>query len=148
MKKILLIAVSTVYIFASNGYSTKAEWLMDINDTDKRFEAIQKQFRGFDTAMMEVGYRYEETKKAITSKNYPLAEYHWDKLKVAVDNGIIRRSARKESVNSFLFGGVWQDLKRVLKTPNEKAVNDAFAVIRPTCNGCHEDQKVGFIKVD
>lgn len=147
-KLVFLLLASFATLVASNAYSTKSEWLMDVNDTDKRFELIQKQLRGFDTAMTEVGYRYEETKKAISKQNYALAEYHWDKIKVAVDNGVVRRPARKEALESFFLNGIWVEVKSALSKRNKKAVNAVFPQVKPICNACHESQKVGFIVIE
>ncbi|MGE0738330.1 hypothetical protein [Sulfurimonas sp.] len=58
MKKIITSVAFATYIFASqNGYSTHSSWLMNINSTKGRFMAVEEQLRGFDTAMVEVGYR-------------------------------------------------------------------------------------------
>ncbi len=65
MKKIITSVAFATYIFASqNSYSTHSSWLMNINSTDGRFIAIEEQLRGFDTAMVEVGHRYEALKKS------------------------------------------------------------------------------------
>lgn len=128
-------------------YSTSANWLVDLNTTPAQMEAIQKQFRGFDTAMMEVGYRFEATKKAIQEGNYPLASYHWDKIKTAIDNGTIRRPARKSSAETLFLEGIYPQFRDALRTHDSAEINRLFEQVRPSCNACHLDQKVGFIIV-
>ena len=71
-KLLILIFLSNAVLAMQNNYSTSSQWLMDMDVVDDRFRAIQKQFRGFDTAMMEVGYRYEAIKKALFLHNYDL----------------------------------------------------------------------------
>ncbi len=111
-------------------------------------EAIQKQLRGFDTAMVEVGYRYEATKKAIHQGNYPLASYHWEKIKTAIDNGVIRRPARKSSAEAFFLEGLYPQFRDALRTNDTTKINNLFDQVKATCNACHIDQKVGFIRID
>jgi len=144
--KTLLLFLSLPLLSAE--YSTASNWLIDLNTTSVQMEAIQKQFRGFDTAMLEVGYRYEATKKAIRAENYPLASYHWDKIKTAMDNGIIRRPARKESTEAFFFQVIHPQLRDALLSRDSTKINRLFEQVSPSCNACHTDQKVGFIVVE
>ena len=53
MKQLIFIALTALSLHGDN-YSTTSNWLIDLNTTPTQMEAIQKQFRGFDTAMMEV----------------------------------------------------------------------------------------------
>lgn len=128
-------------------YSTTSNWLVDLNATPTQMEAIQKQFRGFDTAMIEVGYRYEAIKKAVRMGNYLLASYHWDKIKIAIDNGAIRRPARKLSAEIFFLEKIYPQFRNALHTNNNTKINEVFEQIKLSCNTCHSDQKVGFIVI-
>lgn len=147
MKQLILIALTALSLYGAS-YSTSSNWLIDLNATPTQMEAIQKQFRGFDTAMMEVGYRYEATKKAIKQGNYPLASYHWEKIKTAIDNGTIRRPARKSSAEAFFLEGIYPQFRDALRTNNTTKIHALFEQVKPSCNGCHTDQKIGFIVVD
>lgn len=146
MKYLFLIATTLLSLYGAE-YSTSSSWLIDLNSTPAQMEGIQKQFRGFDTAMMEVGYRFEATKKAIDEGNYPLASYHWEKIKTAMDNGTIRRPARKESSNLFFLDSIHPTFSEVLKSGNTLKIRSAFTTVKSACNACHVDQKVGFIIV-
>ena len=68
-------------------------WLLDAdNDTD-RFKKLQIYLRGFDQPMQEVGQRYLAFYEAIKERNWGLADYHWDKIKVAINGGLMKRPA-------------------------------------------------------
>lgn len=145
MKKfILLLALPLL----GAEYSATSNWLIDLNATSAQMEAIQKQFRGFDTAMLEVGHRYEATKKAIHQGNYPLAAYHWEKIKTAIDYGVMRRPTRKMASEVFFLNGIYPEVRNALVSGDSKQIHRTFESVRHTCNGCHADQKVGFIVVE
>ncbi|DAB41083.1 MAG TPA: hypothetical protein CFH81_01945 [Sulfurovum sp. UBA12169] len=149
MKFFIVLTMSMIALFASdNGYSTKANWLMDINSTDSRFEAVQEQFRGFDTAMMEVEYRYKSIKKALEGKNYELALYHWQKIKTAIENGYIRRPIRKEASQNYFLNKTFKEFQDSLESKNSAKIEKRFSYVKDYCNACHMDQKVGFIVVE
>lgn len=144
----MLIMTASILFASDNGYSTKANWLMDINSTNGRFEAVQEQFRGFDTAMMEVGYRYESVKKALDEKNYDLAIYHWQKIKSAIQNGYIRRPIRKEASQNYFLNKTFKEFQDSLESKNSAKIEKRFSYVKDYCNACHMDQKVGFIVVE
>ena len=149
MKKIIISVAFATYIFASqNGYSTHSSWLMNINSTEGRFMAVEEQLRGFDTAMVEVGYRYEALKKALSSHNYELADYHLEKIKTAIELGYIRRSARKEASQNYFLNSVYKEFQEALKTKNDTMIINSFDNLKNSCNACHVNQKVGFIVIE
>ncbi|DAB27461.1 MAG: hypothetical protein A2513_09485 [Sulfurimonas sp. RIFOXYD12_FULL_33_39] len=143
----MLIMTAAVLFASDNGYSTKSNWLMDIDSANGRFEAVQKQFRGFDTAMMEVGYRYESVKKAVDEKNYELALYHWQKIKTAMQNGYVRRPAREEASRIYFLDNTYEEFKKMLVSQNDTKIEERFSYVKDSCNACHINQKVGFITV-
>ncbi|MCX6052444.1 MAG: hypothetical protein NTZ60_08000 [Campylobacterales bacterium] len=148
MKLVLFLLFIGLFALYGASYSTSANWLVELNTTSVQMEAIQKQFRGFDTAMMEVGYRYAATKKAMSEGNFSLASYHWDKIKTAIDNGTIRRPARKSSSEIFFLDGIYNEFRDALQSKNSVKINQIFTQVAPLCNACHNDQKVGFIVID
>ena len=76
------------------------EW---IKGTDQeKLNKIEKQFRGFDMAMVETGYRYQELYWAGQDKNWEYAGYQLEKIKVAIENGLERRPKRAKSAEYFL----------------------------------------------
>ncbi|MGE3612829.1 MAG: hypothetical protein AB7G20_05075 [Sulfurimonas sp.] len=149
MKKIITSVAFATYIFASqNGYSTHSSWLMNINSTKGRFMAVEEQLRGFDTAMVEVGYRYEALKKALSFRNYELADYHLEKIKTAIELGYIRRPARKDASQKYFLNSVYKEFQEALKTKNDTMIINSFDNLKNSCNACHVNQKVGFIVIE
>src|SRR5688572_16080546 len=57
-------------------------WLEDANTDADRFRKIEIFARGFDLPMWEVGARYKGVYNAIQDRNWELADYHWDKIRV------------------------------------------------------------------
>ena len=146
MKSLLFCMVASLSLYAGND-STTSSWLIDLNSTPAQMEAIQKQFRGFDTAMIEVGYRYEATKKAVQEGNYPLASYHWEKIKTAIDNGTIRRPTRKGSAETFFLSSLHPAFAELLRSHDSSKIRAMFPAVKSACNACHSDQNVGFITI-
>src|SRR6187455_2295229 len=56
------------------------DWLVGAPDA-ARFALLQRQLRGFDQPMWEVGERFERVHAALKRGNYPLATYHWEKIR-------------------------------------------------------------------
>ena len=148
MKKIfLLILLSFSYLLAENNYSTKSNWLIDTKSDDQKFNKIQKQLRGFDLAMVEVGYRFNSFYFAIKDKNYDLAHYQLDKIKKAIENGIQRRPKRKDNSKTMFLDTQYNTMKKVLNEKDEKHIFKEYERTKQLCNACHTAEKVPFIKV-
>jgi len=148
MKYLLAILLSTsCYLSAANNYSTKSNWLLDTNTTELKFKAIQKQFRGFDQAMIEVGYRFNSFYFAIKDKNYDLAHYQWDKIKKAIENGIIRRPKRAQNSKSMFLDTQYNSMKEALNSKDDKRIWKTYESSKMICNACHVSEKVPFIEV-
>lgn len=144
----MFAVVISVLFSSGNGYATSSNWLMQIDKNDEKFSVIQKQFRGFDTAMMEVGYRYDAIKKALEAKNYELAHYHLEKIKLSIENGYVRRPARKEASQNFFLSTTYEEFKKALELKNDVQIVNKFNDVKNSCNACHINQNVGFINVE
>jgi len=149
MKKSAILVVSLLFsgLLAENIYSTTSEWLMLQKGTDARFKSIQKQLRGFDLAMVEVGYRFNEFYFALKDKNYDLAEYHWDKIKKAIENGIIRRPKRAMNSKTMFLDTQYFMMKKALKSKDAKQIWKQYEKTKVVCNACHNAERVPFINV-
>ncbi len=148
MKSILIILLlSFSSLIAQNSYSTKSEWLLDTKSDTQKFKKIQKQFRGFDLAMVEVGYRFNSFYFALKDKNYDLANYQWDKIKKSIENGIQRRPKRTQNTKAIFLDTYYDQMKEVLATKDEKKIWTKYENTKRVCNACHSAEKVPFIKV-
>jgi len=144
---LLLILITSSYILAENSYSTKSNWLMETNSSEAKFQKIEKQFRGFDLAMVEVGYRFNSFYFAIQDENYPLANYQWDKIKKAIENGTERRPARKHNSKIMFLDTGYKNMKEALAKKDKKLITKEYSRVKQSCNACHIAERVPFIEV-
>lgn len=119
------------------------DWLLDAPDDTERFKLLQRYLRGFDQPMWEVGYRYEGMYDALKRDNYKLAVYHWDKIKTTIENGYLKRPARRANADALLFNsGVHAGVKAALESGDKAKAWEAFAKARATCMACHDAEKL------
>jgi len=87
------------------------DWLLSAKDDAARFEALQKQLRGFDQPMWEVGERFERLHGALLRGNHALAAYHWEKIRTTIENGIAKRPKRAANAKALFLDPVWGRLR-------------------------------------
>ncbi len=143
----LLLLLSSSWLLAQNNYSTTSNWLLVTKTDAQKFKAIQKQFRGFDLAMVEVGYRFNSFYFAIKDKNYDLANYQWDKIKKAITNGTHRRPKRKTNSEVMFLNTRYKTMKTALTKKNDKLIWKEYSQVKQSCNACHVAERVPFIIV-
>jgi hypothetical protein len=120
-------------------------WITDAPSDAERFERIQRYLRGFDQTMHEVGERYESIYDALEAENYDLALYHWEKIKVTIDNGLMKRPARKANAEALLLDTTWENTRKAFASRDKERAWQGFELARRTCMACHEAEKVGFV---
>ncbi len=148
MKIILIISIIFFCnLFAENNYSTKSNWLLETKTNEQKFKKIQKQFRGFDLTMVEVGYRFNSFYFAIKDKNYDLAHYQLDKIKKAIENGTERRPKRKKNSETMFLNAQYKAMDKALSTKNLQQIQKEYINTKQLCNACHIAEKVPFIHV-
>ena len=148
MKITLLISmIFFSNLFAQNNYSTTSNWLLETKGDKQKFTKIQKQFRGFDLAMVEVGYRFNSFYFAIKDKNYDLAHYQLDKIKKAMKNGVERRPKRMKNTKSMFLNKQYKAMDKALSTKDSLLIKKEYINTKQLCNACHVAERVPFIKV-
>lgn len=135
--------------FACNQHADKEKlaqgnWI--IGTEQEKLKTIERQFRGFDIAMIETGYRYQELYWAGQDQNWEYANYQIDKIRIAIENGLVRRPKRVESASIFL-DGILPEMKKAIKTEDSAVFNKAFNRLTANCNSCHSMENVSFFKV-
>lgn len=138
-----------VILFACNGRDeNKASgtdgWLK--GDENQKLETIAKQLRGFDMAMVETGYRYQELYWAGKDENWEYASYQAEKIKVAIENGLERRPKRAESAQNFLNVAL-PEIDRAIASKDTAQFTQAFAALTANCLACHALEKVAYVTV-
>ena len=113
---------------------------------DEKFEAVAAQLRGFDMAMVETGYRYNELYWAAQDSNWGYADYQAGKIRTAIENGLKRRPLRAKSAETFLTI-VLPDVQNAIKQRDATLLRQRLGSLRSTCNSCHEAEKVEFVQV-
>jgi hypothetical protein len=114
--------------------------------TNEKFETVAAQLRGFDMAMVETGYRYNELHWAAQDSNWGYAEYQAGKIRTAIENGLKRRPKRAKSAETFLTT-VLPAVEDAIKQRDAKLLKERMGPLRSTCNSCHKDEQVEFIQV-
>ena len=112
---------------------------------EERFQRIQKYLRGFDQPMWEVGERYEKLFEALVRGNFELASYHWAKIKLTIENGTMKRPARRASADEFLLIGRWKSVNEALGSGDRATAWGGFEAARDSCMACHEAEGVGYM---
>ena len=121
------------------------DWLLSANSDEERFRLLQKQLRGFDQPMWEVGERFQRLHDALTRGNYELASYQWEKIQTTIENGIVKRPARAENAEALFLKPVWKDVDVELRSGDPKRAWAAFDRAKTACQGCHAAEKVAYM---
>jgi len=127
----------------SNG-NAQGKWIK--GSDQEQLNTIEKQFRGFDLAMVETGYRYQELYWAGQDENWEYADYQLEKIKVAIENGFERRPLRAKSAEHFMQE-ILPEMKRVLEKRDTASFNQGFQLLTANCNSCHALEDVSFFNV-
>lgn len=121
-----------------------AAWLLS-GTNDERFARVAKHLRGFDTAMVETGYRYGELYWAGQDDNWDFARYQLEKLRTAVGNGVERRPKRARSALALDVALV--SLEEAIVLRDAVAFRGRFDALTSACNTCHEQERAPFVHV-
>lgn len=144
--KSILVYTFILFVATSCNQKTQNEGLTWLNLSDnEKFKVIEKQFRGFDKTMMEVGYRYNELYWAGEDQNWELAKYHIEKIEHSIKLGTERRPKRRE--NAQMIFPVLSDLRTHVDSKKQQAFRENFKILRQTCNACHHAENVSYFNV-
>jgi hypothetical protein len=121
-------------------------WLKQL-PPDKQIDAIDRQFRGFDMAMVEVGYRYTEMYIAAIEGNWDYALYTGEKIAWAIQNGFERRPKRRANAEAIFFREIYPAVLDAIKKKDIALFKERFDTLRHACNACHTAEKVPFIQI-
>lgn len=129
---------------AKENDATQGNWIKGTEA--EQIKTIEKQFRGFDNAMVETGYRYQELYWAGQDENWEYADYQLEKIRVAIENGLERRPKRAKSAEHFLIT-VLPEMKKSLGKRDSLIFNKGFQNLTISCNSCHAMERVPFFSV-
>lgn len=112
----------------------------------EKFETVARQLRGFDMAMVETGYRYQELYWAGKDENWEYATYQSGKIRTAIGNGLERRPKRAASAQNFLTIALPQ-MDSAIASRDTLQFKQAFDALTANCMACHALEKVPFFTV-
>ena len=121
------------------------EWLK--GTADQQLRTVEKQMRGLDVAMAEIGYRFTELYFAGKDKNWDYAKYQAEKIDLALRLALERRPKRAASAQPFLK----EDLpfvQKAIESGDGTGFRSAMDRLRTSCMKCHADEKVSFFTVE
>jgi hypothetical protein len=113
---------------------------------DEKFEMVAGQLRGFDMAMVETGYRYQQLYWAGEDQNWGYADYQLQKIRTAIESGIERRPRRAASSKTFL-SSTMPAMGEAIERKSQILFRERFAEFTAACNACHAAEKVEFARV-
>jgi hypothetical protein len=138
-------SVSTVSHSTGEERSSPGGWLQ--GTTDERFQQVERQLRGFDKTMVEVGYRFTELYFAGQDQNWDYAKYQIEKLETALHLGLERRPKRAASAQSFLTESL-PAMLAVVKKANRELFQVEIERLRSACMNCHVLEEVPYFTVE
>jgi len=131
--------------YAGSSASKSPDWLTGAGSDAERFELLQKYLRGFDQPMWEVGERFRSIHEALSRNNYELAAYHWDKIRITIRNGYLKRPGRKANAEAILLSSTWAEVKAAFDTKHADAAWAGFENAKNACMACHAAESVPYM---
>jgi len=124
---------------------SSGEWLK--GSAGEQLRTVEKQFRGLDVTMAEVGYRFTELYFAGQDGNWDYAKYQAEKIDLALRLAVERRPKRKPSADAFLK----EDLpvvQHAVESRDAAEFQRAMERLRSACMKCHNKEKVPYCTVE
>lgn len=120
-------------------------WITKAPNEETKDKRIERYLRGFDQPMWEVGERYERINQAVQDNNLDLALYHWKKIKTTIENGLMKRPARRANAEAIFLDRIWGEVKQDFASGNFEQARKGLAKARNACMACHAAEKVPFM---
>jgi len=89
-----------------------------------------------------VDYRYQNTYPALRDENFDLAIYNWNKIKIAIENGYLRRPARQGNAELIFLGSVYGKVLNPFENRDIKKAWLGFSAGRSACMACYKAEKI------
>ena len=114
---------------------------------DERFQQVERQLRGFDKTMVEIGYRFTELYFAGQDRNWDYAKYQLEKLETALRLGFERRPKRAASAQSFLSTSL-PAMEAVVEKADSELFQAEIERLWSACMNCHVLEEVPYFTVE
>ncbi|MEX2220859.1 MAG: hypothetical protein WEG40_03600 [Candidatus Rokuibacteriota bacterium] len=130
----------------SPGMMDKGGWYLRLAP-DARVAAIERQLRGFETAMAEVTYRYTEMYFGALDGNWGYAEHMGQTLGSALTAGLERRPQFRKSADALFLKGPYPQVMEAIKAKDVALFKQRIETMRAACTACHAAEAHPFIKI-
>jgi hypothetical protein len=121
-------------------------WLVKLSP-NARAKAIERQFRGWETTMAEVSYRYTEMYWGGVDGNWDYAAHMAEELQKAMELGLERRPQYRKSAETFVLKTTLPQVGEAIKKRDQALFKQRIEGLRAACTGCHAAEKHAFIKI-
>jgi hypothetical protein len=121
------------------------EWLK--GTPGEQLRSVEKQLRGLDVTMAEIGYRFTELYFAGQDGNWDYAKYQAEKIDLALRLALERRPKRGPSAQSFLN----EDLpfvQQAIAHRERDGFQRSMGRLRSACMKCHNKEDVPYFEVE
>lgn len=129
---------------ACDNDARESTWIQ--GDSNIRWTAVARHFRGLDVAMIEIGYRYQELYWAGVDTNWAYADYQLKKIQLALENALERRPKRRKSAEAVFVPSV-RELEQAISLKQPTRFEEAFSRMTAACNVCHVAEDVASFHV-
>jgi hypothetical protein len=140
----LVVSLSVENFAYSESYDTgdERDWLLNAENDKDRFILLQNYLGGFSVSMWEVGDRYKTIYSALQNENFDLAIYHWKKIKAVIENGYLKRPARRANSDAIFINSTYEAVLSAFETRDIKKAWQGFSNARSACMTCHVAEKI------
>ncbi|WP_271271030.1 hypothetical protein [Aliamphritea hakodatensis] len=142
---VVLSAVPVAGVSAEEGFKGAKDWVSGAPDQLTKDKRLEKYLRGFDQPMWEVGERYDRMEQALIDENYELAQYHWKKIRITLENGLMKRPGRRANAEAILLNRTWSEVRDALATEDPAIVKAGFQKAKNACMACHAAERVAYM---
>ena len=125
--------------------ASAGEWLK--GTPGEQLRTVEKQLRGLDVTMAEIGYRFTELHFAGEDGNWDYAKYQAEKIDLALRLALERRPKRAKSAQPFLNESL-PPVQQAIAGRDQKVFREAMARLRTGCMKCHADENVSYFTVE
>jgi hypothetical protein len=141
---LVLMASLTISCGQQADEGAQGEWLRGTQK--EKLSTLERQLRGFDVAMVEMGYRYQELYWAGVEKNWDYARYQVEKIALVMEWGLERRPRRRASAEDFLRNAL-PPVKAAAEARDSIQFLVSFDSLTAGCNQCHAKEKLPYFAV-
>jgi len=130
----------------AHGAMTQGGWYKRLGP-DARVAALERQLRGFETAMAEVAYRYGEMYFGAVDGNWDYAAHMGETLATALAAGLERRPQHRKSADALFLKGPYPQVMEAIKAKDLALFKQRIETLRAACTACHTAEAHPFIKI-